>query len=82
MPWWMQLGNKVAAPIMLLLQKTPPQGAYCSIYAATDPDLPFNENTSGQLLFHCRVSQVSDIAKKSEVAIRLWSISEELTKLI
>ena len=39
MSWLMQLGNHLAAPIMSTMQKTPAQGAYCSVYCATDPDL-------------------------------------------
>jgi hypothetical protein len=81
MSWWMQLGNKLATPIMMLLQKTPPQGAYGSICAATDPELYEDRSKWGHYFFHCQLSKNSKVSDDEETAKKLWDVSEKLTGL-
>lgn len=78
MHWVMQIGNMLAAPLMVLLQKTPEEGAYCSIYAATDPDIIEDASKKGQYFFHCAVEPTGAAAKDSAAAKRLWEVSEQL----
>ena len=76
---FMRIGNYIATPIMKLLQKTPYQGSFCSIHAATSPEIDKTEG--GQYLVHCRSHPVSEAAMNNEAAIKLWMISEKLTGL-
>ena len=78
---FMQWGNAIAAPIMMLLQKSPPQGAYSSIYAATDPELEVNEKKWGKFFFHCELFEESNAAEDLTAAKKLWEISEKITGL-
>lgn len=87
----MRIGNQFFAPLMLLLQKTPLQGAYCSIYAAISDELidksapsnssGFKYTKCGELLFHCRPFKTNSAANDSESARKLWEISEKITGL-
>lgn len=78
---FMQWGNAIAAPVMKLLQKTPPQGAYSSIFAATEPMLELDQSKWGKLFFHCELFPESKAAKDEEAARKLWEVSEKLTGL-
>ena len=73
---FMQIGNALAAPIMWTLQKTPEQGAYCSIYAATSPELV---NNSGLYLFHCEAMKMNKAALDVQDNDLLWKVSQEVT---
>jgi retinol dehydrogenase 12 len=74
---WVQMGNYLAAPIMMLLQKTPAQGAYCSVFAATSASIV---DDGGGYYFHCQKERASPHSKDEEANKRLWELSEELTQ--
>ncbi len=76
---FMQVGNRLAAPIMCTLQKTPAQGAYCSVHVASAPEL--SDLPGGEYFFHCRSVAPSEAASNGEAATLLWTISERLTGL-
>lgn len=82
---FMQLGNALCAPILQTLQKTPEEGAYCSVIVATDPELRLRRHLpvkyGGQLFFHGEVIPVSAAGMDDAAAERLWAISEEITGL-
>lgn len=78
MHWVMRLGNQLAAPLLMLLQKTPEEGAFCSVFAASDPDLPDRAEARGGYLFHCQLEATGAAAKDGETAKKLWEISEQL----
>jgi len=48
----------IAAPIMITLQKTGAQGAYCSIHVATAPEL---EGRGGGYYFQCKQFPVNPV---------------------
>lgn len=78
MHWLMQFLNNLFSPFLLLVQKTPEQGAYCSIYCATDTKtIPYSEG--GAFYFHCRPVPVSDTGNNMEAARLLWHESAKLT---
>ena len=79
MNYFLQLGNAIFAPMLATMQKTPEQGAYSSLYTATDPEL--SESDGGELYFHCKPIAVSAAALDKKAATRLWDISEQLTQL-
>jgi NAD(P)-dependent dehydrogenase (short-subunit alcohol dehydrogenase family) len=79
MPTWMQIGNALAYPIMVCLQKTPEQGAYCSLYAATDEALGQDPALKGGYFANSRFVQPSEASENMEAARKLWEISEKLT---
>ena len=82
MKWWMQLGDKLATPIMMTLRKTPQEGAYSSLYAATDPVIYEDRSKWGKLLFHCKVfNRENPAGSDKDAAKRLWELSERLTGL-
>lgn len=78
MSTFMQTGNALAAPFMWTVQKTPKQGASCSVHVATSPLL---EGKSGGYYFNSRNSPVGKAALDDEAARELWKISEKLTGL-
>lgn len=73
---FMRMGDTLGAPIMKTLQKTPAEGAYCSIYAATAPEL---EGKGGLYLFHCQAVKPGAAALRADDAEQLWKKSETLT---
>ena len=48
MPWYLRYPNTAFSFILMVLQKTPPAGAYTSVYCATSPDIP----TNGEALYY------------------------------
>ena len=62
---------------MMLLQKTPAQGAYCSVFAATSASIV---DDGGGYYFHCQKERASPHSKDEEANKRLWELSEELTQ--
>ena len=73
---FLRIGNELATPIMLTLQKTPPQGAYCTVHTATAPEL---EGHGGKYFANCLESSVGRGASSEADAARLWALSEKLT---
>lgn len=76
MNFFMRLGNQLFAPVLLALQKTPSQGAYCSIHVATNPML---EGLGGLYFVNSTPSSVGKGALDLAAAKRLWELSEKLT---
>ncbi len=76
---FLQIGNMLAAPIMCTLQKTPEQGAFCSVHVATSPSL--DGLRGGEHFFHCRPARVSEAAQSEAAAAQLWTLSEKYTGL-
>lgn len=56
---------------------TPVEGARTSVYVASAPEL---EGVTGRYFAACREKEPSKEARDDEVARRLWSVSEELTR--
>lgn len=72
-------GQLLATPILMFMQKTPLQGAYCSIYAATSPDL---EGICGLYLQESDVAEVGRGATRPDDNKKLWELSEQLTGIV
>jgi retinol dehydrogenase-12 len=68
--------KKTIARIWKLFAKDESEGHECIVWAATAPEL---EGVSGQYIANCRVTQLKPIARRSEPARRLWSVSEAVT---
>ena len=62
---------------MMTLQKTPAQGAYCSVHVATSGALT---GKSGDYYFHCDKWKVNSAANNEAACLRLWNVSEEYTR--
>lgn len=69
-------GDKLATPIMLTLQKTPSQGAYCTVHVAISPDI---EKKGGLYFSNCQIAKPGRGATSDDAA-RLWHISTSLTR--
>lgn len=67
--------NDLFTLVLKKLQKTPDQGAFCSVYAATDPSLA---NVSGKYFVDSKVSRISKGAMDVDARKRLWELSEKL----
>lgn len=78
MHWIMRYGEKMALPLLAMIRKTPAEGAYCSVYAATAPEIE-KEKIRGAYLFHCRPHTKGAGAVPVD-AERLWAVSEEYVK--
>jgi NAD(P)-dependent dehydrogenase (short-subunit alcohol dehydrogenase family) len=80
MSFLMKYGDKAFGLVMRQYQKTPPQGAYTSIFGATvsNGDKPPN----GSFLSNSREEETNEyINKNPEDATRLWDLSEKLVVL-
>ena len=55
------------------------QGAYCSIFAATDPIL---DGVEAEYFFHCESADPSAAALDVDAAVKLWDISLKVTGLV
>ena len=66
----------LAYPLLLLILKTPLQGAQTTVYCATEEQL---EGISGRYFGDCKEEDCAAQAKDDAVAMRLWEVSEELT---
>lgn len=62
----------------MMIQKTPAEGAYCSLIAATAPSL---DGVGGLYLVNGKAYKPGKAALDTAAAERLWKISEELTGL-
>jgi len=78
MNFFLRWGDKLAAPIMKLLQKTPEAGAYTSVYCAIS-DAVKNE-TGGYYVNSTRV-RCSPQGCNIEMGKMLWEKSLKLTKI-
>lgn len=70
--------KQLAYPLLMLLRKTPLQGAYSSLYAATSSEL---EQIGGKYIFNSSFVESSVCSKDPTQAEKLWRISEKLTGL-
>jgi retinol dehydrogenase-13 len=68
MPWWMRHGDAAFGFILSLLEKTPAQGAYTTVWSAVTKDLPPN----GSYLVNSEAVPVKPIAINEKVS-RLMS---------
>lgn len=68
----------MVSPLLLLLRKTPAEGAYTSIYVATSSEL---EGVGGKYFYHCKAMQPGKCALITADAEKLWHLSEQLTGL-
>lgn len=75
----LQFLNKMVEPLLGLMQKSPPQGAYSSIHVATCPVKSLEPY--GGHYFHCTPAVVSASALVEKEGEKLWMISENLTGL-
>ena len=72
---FMRIGDMIATPFMKLIQKTPGQGAYCSVYVATAKEL---EGVGGKYYFNCAEGILGPAAVTGTASERLWKESEQL----
>ena len=75
----MQFLATLVSPLLLLLRKTPAEGAYTSIFVATSSQI---EGVGGKYFYHCRAVRCGGCAGSVSDAERLWKLSEKLTGLI
>jgi len=71
----MGIMGKVFVFLLKLFSKTPAQGAATSVFAATAPELA---GRSGAYLANCAVVSSSSDGQDTELAERLWAVSEQL----
>ena len=79
LPFWMKAGNAMFSWVLKSLQKTPEQGAWCSVLVATAPkdDLP----AAGAYWVNRRTQETLDCANSLEDAKALWEMSAKLVGL-
>jgi retinol dehydrogenase-12 len=80
LPAWMKVSNAMFAWIIAALQKTPEQGAWCSVYVATAPrdDLP---DAGGAYWVNRRTQETRPYAQSESDAKALWDVSAKLVGL-
>ena len=76
MPWYLRYHNRIFAYGVAACQKTPQQGAYCSVHCAASPTPP----ASGSYVVDCREYPELPCASSVEDAKRLWEVSAALLK--
>jgi len=67
------LAFRAARPFML----TPERGARTTVFIACDPSL---QETSGEYFAGCTLARSSQASQDPEAAVRLWEVSETLTR--
>ena len=72
-PSWIRFGIKLVRPFLL----SPARGAATSIYLASSPDV---DGVSGKYFVRRREERTSDESYDRAVAMRLWEVSEALTR--
>jgi retinol dehydrogenase-12 len=79
LPFWMKAGNAMFSWVLQTLQKTPEQGAWCSVLVATadKEDLP----NAGAYWVNRRTQETLDCAKSLDDAKALWDMSAKLVGL-
>ena len=79
MNWFLRYGDMLATPIMMLLRKTPPQGAYTSVYVASTNDI--DESFKGAYFSNCQKAPKgpasSDNQGNEDDGAKLWQVSEK-----
>lgn len=78
MHWLMRFGEKLAQPLLALLRKTPEEGAYCSVFAATSSVVE-EKGIKGAYLFHCSPCSKGQGATQA-AADQLWEVSEQVVQ--
>ncbi|XP_028395172.1 retinol dehydrogenase 12-like [Dendronephthya gigantea] len=68
----------LAYPFLLLILKTPWQGAQTTIYCATEPSL---QEVSGLYFGECEPQECAPHARDDGIAKKLWDVSERMTGL-
>lgn len=69
---------KVIKPVAYLFAISEEQGARCSVYLASSPDV---EGVTGKYFYKCREHRPRSYAEDDEAARKLWEVSEQLTGL-
>ncbi|MBN3301421.1 RDH13 dehydrogenase, partial [Amia calva] len=75
LPWWKRV---IALPMIILLFKTPWEGAQTTIHCAVDESL---ENVSGVYFSDCAPKEVAPQARNDAAARRLWDLSATMVSL-
>lgn len=75
MPWYLRYPNLVFAFFVAMLQKTPAQGAWNTVYVAT---CPLETLVSGAYWVNRQSQAKQPCALDDEAADRLWKISAQL----
>ena len=61
-----------------MIRKSPEEGAYCSVYAATAPEID-EKGIKGEYLFHCRPCS-KGVGVNAQDAENLWAESERYVR--
>jgi NAD(P)-dependent dehydrogenase (short-subunit alcohol dehydrogenase family) len=80
LPFWMKAGNAMFSLVLQSLQKTPEQGAWCSVLVATanKDDLP---EKGGDYWVNRRTQETLECASSQQDAKALWEMSAKLVGL-
>jgi hypothetical protein len=78
MGFFMRFGEQLAMPLMMILRKSPEQGAYCTMHALIAPltTLRYEDEV---YLIHGKPTIPSAAARDRKQAEELWVLSEKLT---
>jgi retinol dehydrogenase-12 len=79
MSWFLHIGNMIATPVMMLLEKSASQGAAGVVHVAVDPFIASKNEWNGEYFFHGKLAPLIKAAKDKSAADKLWTISEGLT---
>ena len=78
MHWFLRYGEMMALPILATIRKTPAEGAYSSVYAATASEVE-EKGIKGEYIFHCQPCTKGP-GVVAEDADKLWAESEKYVK--
>jgi retinol dehydrogenase-12 len=83
LPFWMKAGNAMFAWVLCSLQKTPEQGAWCSVLVATaaQDDKDGNGLPKGAYWVNRRTQETRECAASPDDAKALWDMSSKLVGL-
>jgi NAD(P)-dependent dehydrogenase (short-subunit alcohol dehydrogenase family) len=79
MQWFWRIPNEIFGVFVAMMQKTPAEGAYSTIFVSTAPKLELPSN--GTYILNCKAYPTLCIADSEVDAQRLWLVSDELVGL-
>ena len=79
MQWFWRIPNEIFGVFVAMMQKTPAEGAYSTIFVSAAPESELPPN--GTYILNCKPYPTLPIADSKADAKRLWQVSEELVGL-
>ena len=79
MQWFWRIPNEIFGVFVAMMQKTPAEGAYSTVFVSAAPESELPPN--GTYILNCKPYPTLPIADSEADAKRLWQVSEDMVGL-